>query len=112
MTDHNLSISQFNPTEQSFIRAMFDKFWGETGSRPLNECGWADFYGISGGDAYDPERWVALGLADKRPHPVYGDSFVYRLTGRGMDFAETLPSPFDDFITHDAPVVDIDDVQF
>lgn len=92
VTNHSI-LEQLNPTERRLIRAMHDKFWLDAESRPLNECGWCDFDGISGADDYDPDEWVSMGIATTKPR---GARTLYRLTESGLDFAETLPSPYDD----------------
>jgi hypothetical protein len=56
--------------------------------KPLNECGWAEFNGISvGGAPLTAESLLADGLMESRPHPMWPRQTQYRLTALGNERA-------------------------
>lgn len=87
-----MELNTLSGMEQQIITSMNTMFEldCERNEQRLIDCGWCDFYGITfSGGTPDPERLVALGLAERRDHAHY-ESYVYRLTLAGFAVAAEL----------------------
>lgn len=87
----NEAQARYTNSEVDILKALNRKFWMDTETRRLNECGWGDFYGISYSTPYDLDKLAKAGLLQVRPSPHWENWNEYRLTGNGRDFVDALP---------------------